>query len=228
MGVTVSYARPMAAASTPTSPSFAGRSAPGLVVLQEWWASTTRSAAPPSAAAAGYRALVPDLLPQPVRRQGGRAPDDGRWTSPTRRRRTSGRGVVPRAQRQRRCGVTLCMGNAFTVLAAVMAPRSATPQSPGTATAARVRRCGQVRAPIMGHWGLRDEFFMPSPVSTRSGQTAGPPACAASSTATTPSTPSPTRRRSARRACCRCSVPERRGSARLAAHVEFLGRELER
>ncbi len=164
MGKTVSYARPDGGSvNAYLAEPAAGSSAPGLVVLQEWWGLNDQIRGTAERfAAAGYRALVPDLYR-------GRSTLDAKEAEHL----MTGldfadaasqdiRGAVQYLERSgsAKCGVTgFCMGGALTVLAAVMAPEVDAAVTWYGYPPLEFVDAGKVRAPIMGHWGLRDEFF---------------------------------------------------------------------
>ncbi len=136
--------------------------APGVVMLQEWWGINNEiKQTADRLASEGFRVLVPDLYRGRVAATGDEANhlmqglDFGDAAS------QDARGAARYLkERSRKVGVTgYCMGGALTLLSAMHVPEfdSAVvyygyppPEAGDPST---------IRIPLMGHWGLHDEFF---------------------------------------------------------------------
>lgn len=164
MGTTISYQRPDGGrVSAYLAEGTAGRSAPGIVVIQEWWGLNDQiRGVADRLAESGFRALVPDLYRGKVALEANEAEhlmkglDFGVAAS------QDVRGAVQylKASGSAKVGVTgFCMGGALTVLAAANVPEADAfviwygypPLEYVDGT--------RVHAPVMGHWGTRDTVF---------------------------------------------------------------------
>ncbi|MEJ2346112.1 MAG: dienelactone hydrolase family protein [Gammaproteobacteria bacterium] len=138
--------------------------APGIVVIQEWWGLNDQiKGVADHFAAAGYRALVPDLYR-------GQKTVDAEEAEHLMNDLDFGdaasqdiRGAVQylKGSGSKKAGVTgFCMGGALTLLAAVNVPEDdATVVWYGYPPIEYVD-ASKIKAPLLGHWGTRDEFFV--------------------------------------------------------------------
>jgi len=164
MGKTIRYARPDgknvdAYLAEPADVA----AAPALVVLQEWWGLNDQiRGVADRFALSGYRALVPDLYR-------GQSTLDAKEAEHLMTGLDFGdaaaqdiRGAVQhlKASGSPKCGVTgFCMGGALTVLSAVLVPEVDAAVTWYGYPPIEYVDAAKVRAPVMGHWGLRDQFF---------------------------------------------------------------------
>jgi len=137
--------------------------APGIVVIQEWWGLNDQiKGVAEKLAEAGYRALVPDLYR-------GKKTVDAEEAEHMMNDLDFGdaagqdvRGAVQylKGSGSPKAGVTgFCMGGALTLLAAVHVPEDdATVVWYGYPPIEYVDP-SKINAPLMGHWGTRDQFF---------------------------------------------------------------------
>jgi carboxymethylenebutenolidase len=140
-----------------------GSDAPGIVVIQEWWGLNDQiKGVAEKLAAAGYRALVPDLY------RGKKTVDaeeaehlmgDLDFAD------AAGQDVRGAVQYLKdsgsaKVGVTgFCMGGALTVLAAVNVPEADAIAVWYGYPPLEYVDAAKITAPLLGHWGTRDEFF---------------------------------------------------------------------
>jgi carboxymethylenebutenolidase len=161
---TISYKRPDGkSANGYLAEPTGGDEAPGVVVIQEWWGLNDQiRGVAGNLAAAGYRALVPDLYR-------GESAVDAKEAEHLMTGLDFGdaagqdiRGAVKhlKSSGSAKVGVTgFCMGGALTVLSAVNVPEAdATVVWYGFPPLEYVD-ASRVKAPMMGHWALNDEFF---------------------------------------------------------------------
>ncbi|MFA9460161.1 dienelactone hydrolase family protein [Thiohalorhabdus sp. Cl-TMA] len=136
---------------------------PGIVVIQEWWGVNDQiKGVAEKLAAAGYRALVPDLYRGEKTVEAEEAEhlmtelDFGDAAG------QDVRGAVQhlKASGSTKVGVTgFCMGGALSLLAAVHVPEhDATVVWYGYPPLEYVD-ANQIQAPLLGHWGTRDDMF---------------------------------------------------------------------
>lgn len=137
--------------------------APGIVVIQEWWGLNEQiRGVADGLAEAGYRALVPDLYR-------GEKTVDAEEAEHLMNDLDFGdaaaqdiRGAVQhlKASGSPKAGVTgFCMGGALALLAAVHVPEAdATVVWYGYPPLEYVE-ADKIQAPLMAHWGTRDEMF---------------------------------------------------------------------
>ncbi|MGQ0547305.1 MAG: dienelactone hydrolase family protein [Betaproteobacteria bacterium] len=161
---TISYKRPDGKSvngylAEPTG----GDEAPGVVVIQEWWGLNDQiRGVADKLAAAGYRALVPDLYR-------GKSTVEAKEAEHLMTGLNFGdaaaqdiRGAVQHLKSTGSAKVAVtgfCMGGALTVLSAVNVPEAdATVPWYGFPPLEYVD-AAKVKAPMMAHWALNDEFF---------------------------------------------------------------------
>ena len=140
-----------------------GSSAPGIVVIQEWWGLNDQiKGVADKLAAAGYRALVPDLYRG---RQTLEAKEAEHLMQGLDFADAAGqdiRGAVQylKGSGSTRAGVNgYCMGGALTVLAAVFVPESDANATWYGYPPLEYVDAAKIKAPLLGHWGLQDQFF---------------------------------------------------------------------
>ena len=140
-----------------------GTVAPGIVVIQEWWGLNDQiKGVADQLAAAGYRALVPDLYRGKLALEAQEAEHlmKGLDFGDAAGQDVGGAVAYLQATGSAKVGVTgFCMGGALTVLSAVFV----------TGLSAAVIWYGyppleyvdaaKIRAPLMGHWAIHDQFF---------------------------------------------------------------------
>ena len=169
MGRQVSFNRPDGAAVQGylAEPAGGGAGAPGLVVIQEWWGLNDQiRGVADRFAEAGYRALVPDLYRG---KSTVEAEEANHLMSGLNFGDAAGqdvRGAVQflkagvQAGGPAKCGVTgFCMGGALTTLAAVHVPEMDAGVIWYGYPPLEYVDAAQVKAPLLGHWATRDEFF---------------------------------------------------------------------
>jgi len=164
MGKTITFQRPDGGTTSGyLAEPPASATAPGLVVLQEWWGLNDQvRASAERFAAAGFRALVPDLYRGQSTLDAKEAEHlmTGLDFADAAGQDVRGALAWLKVSGSRKCGVTgFCMGGALTVLAAVLAPETDAAVSWYGYPPLEFVDAGRIRAPIMGHWGLHDEFF---------------------------------------------------------------------
>jgi carboxymethylenebutenolidase len=164
MGEMISFKRPdgQSAKAYLAEPA-GGSSAPGIVVIQEWWGLNDQiRGVADKLAAAGYRALVPDLYR-------GKQTLDAKEAEHLMNDLNFGdaagqdiRGAVQylKGSGSAKAGVTgFCMGGALTLLAAVFVPESDANATWYGYPPLEYVDAGKIKAPLLGHWGLQDQFF---------------------------------------------------------------------
>lgn len=137
--------------------------APGIVVIQEWWGINDQiQGVAEKLAAAGYRALVPDLYRGEKTVEAEEAEHLMKDLDFGDAAGQDVRGAVQhlKASGSTQVGVTgFCMGGALALLAAVHVPESdATVVWYGYPPLEYIDAT-RIQAPLLGHWGTRDEFF---------------------------------------------------------------------
>jgi len=140
----------------------AGQKAPGLVVIQEWWGLNEQiKGVANRLAAAGYRALVPDLYR-------GQVGLDAKEAEHLMNNLNFGdaasqdvRGAVQQLkQTSAKVAVTgFCMGGALTILAAANVPELDAAVSWYGFPPLDYVDATKIKAPLMGHWALKDAYF---------------------------------------------------------------------
>ncbi|SCX92957.1 dienelactone hydrolase family protein [Thiohalorhabdus denitrificans] len=136
---------------------------PGIVVIQEWWGVNDQiKGVAEELAAAGYRALVPDLYRGDKTVEAEEAEHLMKGLDFSDAAGQDVRGAVQhlKATGSTKVGVTgFCMGGALALLAAVHVPESdATVVWYGYPPLEYVD-ANYIQAPLLGHWGTRDEMF---------------------------------------------------------------------
>jgi len=139
-----------------------GKTAPGLVIIQEWWGLNDQiKGVANRMAAAGYRALVPDLYR-------GKVGLDSKEAEHLMTNLNFGdaasqdiRGAVQHLKEtSSRVGVTgFCMGGALTVLAAGNVPEADAAVIWYGCPPLDYVDASQIKVPLMGHWALEDAYF---------------------------------------------------------------------
>jgi carboxymethylenebutenolidase len=140
-----------------------GSNAPGIVVIQEWWGLNDQiKGVAEKLAAAGYRALVPDLYRGKLALEANEAEHLMNDLNFGDAAGQDIRGAVQylKGSGSARVGVTgFCMGGALTVLAAVFVPESDANATWYGYPPLEYVDADKIKAPLLGHWGLRDQFF---------------------------------------------------------------------
>jgi carboxymethylenebutenolidase len=140
-----------------------GAKAPGVVVIQEWWGLNDQiKGVAERFAKAGYRALVPDLYR-------GKKTLEAKEAEHLMTNLNFGdaagqdvRGAVQhlKATGSGKVGVTgYCMGGALTILAAVNVPEADAAAAWYGFPPLEFVDPAKIKAPLMGHWATKDEFF---------------------------------------------------------------------
>ncbi len=140
----------------------AGPQAPGVVIIQEWWGVNDQiKGVAGRFAERGYRALVPDLYRGQV---GLDAKEAQHLMDGLNFGEAAGQDIRGAVQylkaTSRKVGVTgFCMGGALALLAAVNVPElDATVAWYGFPPLDYID-ASQIKAPLMGHFAIRDAFF---------------------------------------------------------------------
>jgi carboxymethylenebutenolidase len=140
-----------------------GAKAPGVVVIQEWWGLSDQiKRVADRLAGEGYRALVPDLYrgkktldaKEAEHLMGGLDFGDAAGQDV--------RGAVQhlKATGSAKVGVTgFCMGGALTLLAAVNVPEADASAAWYGFPPLEYVDASKIKAPLLGHFATRDEFF---------------------------------------------------------------------
>src|ERR1041384_4616378 len=140
----------------------AGNSAPGIVVIQEWWGVNDQiKGVAKQLAAAGYRALVPDLYRGSVAVEANEAEHLMQGLNFGDAATQDIRGAVQHLkQSSAKAGVTgFCMGGALTILSAVFVPEVDAAVSWYGFPPLDYVDATKIKAPLMGHWALKDAYF---------------------------------------------------------------------
>ncbi len=163
MGSTVSFQRPDGQTVTgylaePAAPT----GAPAVVVIQEWWGLNAQiRGVAERLAAAGYQALVPDLY----RGQSTVEAEEAHHLMSALNFGDAAsqdiRGAVQYLKtRAPKVGVTgFCMGGALTLLALTQAPEIDAGVVWYGCPPLEYIDASKIRAPLLGHWAIQDEFF---------------------------------------------------------------------
>jgi carboxymethylenebutenolidase len=139
-----------------------GKTAPGLVVIQEWWGVNDHiKSVADRYAARGFRVLVPDLYRGKV---GLDAKEAEHLMGGLNFGDAAGqdiRGAVQYLkQSSAKVGVTgYCMGGALTILAAVFVPEVDAAVAWYGFPPLEYVDASKIKAPLMGHFALHDGFF---------------------------------------------------------------------
>jgi len=139
-----------------------GKTAPGLVVIQEWWGVNDHiKSVADRYAARGFRVLVPDLYRGKV---GLDAKEAEHLMGGLNFADAAGqdiRGAVQHLkQSSAKVGVTgYCMGGALTILAAVFVPEVDAAVAWYGFPPLEYVDASKIKAPLMGHFALHDGFF---------------------------------------------------------------------
>ncbi len=140
-----------------------GGNAPGIVVIQEWWGLNDQiKGVAEKLAAAGYRVLVPDLYRGKLALEANEAEHMMNELDFGDAAGQDIRGAVQhlKASGSAKVGVTgFCMGGALTLLAAVFVPESDANAVWYGYPPLDYVDAGKIKAPLLGHWGMRDQFF---------------------------------------------------------------------
>jgi carboxymethylenebutenolidase len=167
MGQTVQFTRPdgQAVSGYLAEPAnaVAAKTAPGIVVIQEWWGMNDQiRGVADRLAAQGYRALVPDLYR-------GKSTVEAEEANHLMTNLNFGdaagqdvRGAVQhlKATGSAKVGVTgFCMGGALTLLAAVHVPEVDAAVVWYGYPPLEFVDAGRIKAPLQGHFANQDEFF---------------------------------------------------------------------
>lgn len=139
------------------------KAAPGIVVIQEWWGLNDQiKGVAERYAKAGYRVLVPDLYRGKLALEANEAEhlmNDLDFGD------ASGQDVRGAVQYLKdtgssKVGVTgYCMGGALALLAAVHVPESDANAIWYGYPPLEYVDASKIHAPLLGHWGTRDQFF---------------------------------------------------------------------
>jgi len=164
MGEMISYTRPDGGESKGYLAEPAqGSAAPGIVVIQEWWGLDDEiKGVAEKLAAAGYRALVPDLYRGKKTLEAKEAEHLMQGLDFADAAGQDIRGAVQhlKATGSGRVGVNgYCMGGALTVLASVFVPESDANTTWYGYPPLEYVDASKIQAPLLGHWGLQDQFF---------------------------------------------------------------------
>ncbi len=140
----------------------AGSKAPGMVVIQEWWGLNDQiKGVVERLAKAGYRALVPDLYRGKVTVEAKEAEHLMKGLNFGDAAGQDIRGAVQYLkQSSAKAGVTgFCMGGALTVLSACNVPEMDTGVIWYGYPPLEYVDAKKIKAPLLGHWGTRDQAF---------------------------------------------------------------------
>ncbi len=164
MGEMISYKRPDSqdAKGYLVEPE-AESGAPGVVVIQEWWGLNDQiKGVADKYAAAGYRVLVPDLYRGKLTLDANEAEHLMNDLDFADAAGQDIRGAVQylKGKGSPKVGVTgYCMGGALTVLTAVFVPESDANATWYGYPPLEYVDAGNIKAPLLGHWGTQDQFF---------------------------------------------------------------------
>lgn len=144
-------------------PKGGAKGAPGVVVIQEWWGLNDQiKGVADKLAAAGYRALVPDLYRGKVALDANEAHHlmTGLDFGDAAGQDVRGAAQYLKSTGSHKVGVTgYCMGGALTVLAAVNVPEANAAVAWYGFPPLEYVDASKIKAPLMGHWATKDEFF---------------------------------------------------------------------
>ncbi|MES2406221.1 MAG: dienelactone hydrolase family protein [Pseudomonadota bacterium] len=164
MGELISFKRPdgQGAKGYMVEPA-QGSSAPGIVVIQEWWGLNDQiKGVADQFAAAGYRVLVPDLYRGKLTLDAAEAEHLMKDLDFSDAAGQDIRGAVQHLKNtgSPKVGVNgYCMGGALTVLAAVFVAESDANTTWYGYPPLEYVDATKIKAPMLGHWGTRDQFF---------------------------------------------------------------------
>ena len=141
----------------------AGNCAPGIVVIQEWWGLNDQiRRVADKLAAAGFRALVPDLYRGELALEANEAEHlmTGLDFGDAAGQEIRGAVQYLKGSGSTRVGVTgFCMGGALTLLSAVFVPESDANATWYGYPPLEYVDASKIKAPLLGHWGTRDQVF---------------------------------------------------------------------
>jgi carboxymethylenebutenolidase len=141
-----------------------GSNAPGIVVIQEWWGLNDQiKGVAEQYAALGYRVLVPDLYRGELALEAKEAEHLMNGLDFADAAGQDVRGAVQylKSTGSAKAGVTgYCMGGALTVLSAVFVPESDANAIWYGYPPLEFVDASKIKAPLLGHWGTQDEFFV--------------------------------------------------------------------
>jgi carboxymethylenebutenolidase len=140
----------------------AGKSAPGIVVIQEWWGVNDQiKGVADKLAAQGYRALVPDLYRGKVGLDHKEAEHLMQGLNFGDAAGQDIRGAVQYLKTSSaRVGVTgFCMGGALALLTAVFVPEADATVAWYGFPPLEYIDASKITAPLMGHFAIDDAFF---------------------------------------------------------------------
>lgn len=140
-----------------------GSSAPAIVVIQEWWGLNDQiKGVADKFAASGYRVLVPDLYRGKLALEANEAEhmmNDLNFGD------AAGQDIRGAVQYLKHTGSShvgvsgYCMGGALALLTAVFVPESDANVTWYGYPPLEYVDAGQIKAPLMGHWGTQDQVF---------------------------------------------------------------------
>lgn len=141
-----------------------GSSAPGIVVIQEWWGLDDQiKGVADKFAAAGYRVLVPDLYRGKLTMDANEAEHLMNDLDFADAAGQDIRGAVQylKSTGSAKVGVNgYCMGGALTILASVFVPESDANATWYGYPPLEYIDAAKISAPLLGHWGTQDQFFV--------------------------------------------------------------------
>jgi carboxymethylenebutenolidase len=162
MGKSVSFKRPDGKSVNGYLAEPAGGKGPGIVVIQEWWGMNDQiRGVADKLAAAGYRALVPDLYRGKVAVEAKEAEHLMTGLNFGDAAGQDVRGAVQfLKQASPKVGVTgYCMGGALTILASCNVPEGDAFVPWYGFPPLEYVDASKIKAPLLGHFATRDEFF---------------------------------------------------------------------
>ena len=164
MGKTISFKRPDGqAVNAYLADPAAAKSAPGVVVIQEWWGLNDQiKGVADKLAADGYRALVPDLYRGKSALAAKEAEHLMNGLNFGDAAGQDVRGAVQylKGSGSAKVGVTgFCMGGALTLLSAVFVPELDAAVAWYGFPPLDYVDASKITAPLMGHWATEDEHF---------------------------------------------------------------------
>lgn len=167
MPKTISFQRPdgktvQGYLAEPEGASANGAAAPAVVVIQEWWGLNAQiRGVADRLAAAGYRALVPDLYRGQSTVEAEEAHHLMSGLNFGDAAAQDIRGAVQYLKSESaKVGVTgFCMGGALTLLAAAATPEIDAAVVWYGCPPLEYIDAGKIRAPLLGHWAIQDQFF---------------------------------------------------------------------